>query len=98
VVCVLQPVVANTYVLVVAEPPTKRLEQRTHPHVDVVVPNALVVVDVPMHVDGVHAMQLNGVMRVAPANGVAGTPGVCDGVPGIPKNTNEAVVASPFPV
>jgi len=52
-------------VLVVAEPPTKTLEHGTHPHVDVVVPNELVVVDVPTHVAVVHDTQLNGVMMVA---------------------------------
>jgi len=74
VVCPLQLVVANTYVLSVADPPTKTLEHRTHVHVDVVVPNALVVVDVPTHVVP-HDTHDTGVMMVAVVLGVGGRVG-----------------------
>jgi len=97
VVCAEHPVVANKYVKVPVTAVGKTLEHATHKHVDVVDPNVFVVVVVPTHVAVVHVVQVNGVTKVAPESGEAGMPGVSDGVPVIPVNTNDAVVASPTP-
>jgi hypothetical protein len=99
VVCPLQPVVAKTYVDVVADPAKKMVEHGTHTHVDVVVPNAFVVVDVPTHVPVVHDVQTVGVMMAALTFGAAGKFGTTEGVtPVTPPIAKVAMGEIPFTV